>query len=237
MIGVVRFASFDHYGIVAWRLVAVGAAAGLVSALLLQEATGGVLGAGAPGLDLVVGLIVFYMVVSLPKRLVEASSLSQSREASSLSVMASVDFEATHSRSRTLLMLKSADPDISQALARVKKAILLGVPPSAAVNQSADLLASTSAADALRKAATMSPETMEEGGEENRGIVNALQLGEESKLPLFMTVCFFAPILLLLYAVFSRLEDPRSLLELLGVQLVVLDLSFHFTSSERRKLG
>ena len=177
------------------------------------------------------------MVVSLPKRLLETSSLSQSREASALSMMASVDFEATHSRSRTLLMLTPAEEDIRRALERIKRAILLGVAVGPAVDGSAELLVSDSAANVLRKAATVSPESMEEGGEENRGIVNALQLGEESKLPLFMTVCFFTPILLLLYAVFSRLEDPRSLSELVGVQLVVLDISFHFTSSERRRLG
>jgi hypothetical protein len=222
---------------VTWKLAAVGGAAASASGLLLQVASGGVLGAGAPELDLVVGAVVFYMVVSFPKRLMEASSLSQSREASSLSVMAAIDFEATHSRSRTMLMLMPSDTGIRQVLERVKRAILLGETASSAVNESVGTLTSYSAAEALRKAATMSPESMEEGGEENRGIVSALQLGEESKLPLFMTVCFFTPIMLLLYAVFSRLEDPRSLMELLGVQLVVLDLSFHFTSSERRRLG
>jgi len=222
---------------VTWKLVAVGIVAAVGSGILLQTASGGVLGAGAPELDLVVGVIVFYMVLSVPKRLVEASSLSQSREASSLSVMASVDFEATHSRSRTMLMLMPTDSDVGHVLQRVKRSILLGQSPSSAVDESVGTLASYSAADALRKAAVMSPDSMEEGGEENRGIVNALQLGEESKLPLFMTVCFFTPILLLLYAVFSRLQDPRSLAELVGVQLVVLDLSFHFTSSERRRLG
>jgi len=152
-------------------------------------------------------------------------------------MMASVNFEATHSRSRTLLMLMPAEEGIFRALEGVKRAILLGEAVGPAVNSSAELLASDSAADVLRKAATMSPESIEEGGEESQGIVNALQLSEESKLPLFMTVCFFTPILLLLYAVFSRLEDPRSLSELVGVQLVVLDVSFHFTSSERRRLG
>ena len=195
------------------------------------------LGAAAPELSLVVAITVFYMVVSLPKRLFDASSFSQSQEAPSLSVMASVDFEATHSRSRTMLMLRTSDPEISGALERIRRAILLGEPPGPVAVESAKTLSSYSAAGVLRKAATLSPQSIQEGGEESLGIVGSLQLAEESKLPLFMTLCFFSPIMLLLYAVFSHLEDPRSLAELVGVQLVILDVSFQFTSTERKRLG
>jgi hypothetical protein len=215
----------------------VAVAVSAASAGALQAAAGGVLGEAGPELDLVVGAVVFYMVATLPRRLLGAAALSQSAEAASLAVVASATFEATRSRPRTMLMLKAADAGISRALEDAKREILLGWGVERVAERSAAALASYSAANVLKSTARMSLEPVEEGGEENRAMVGALQLAEESKLPLFMTVCFFTPIMLLLYAVFSHLGDPRSLAELVVVEFVVIDVAFYFSSTERRRLG
>ncbi len=231
------FSSLEHYSLDARKLAAVGVAAAAGSAFLLQYASGGVLGQGGPELDLIVASLVFYLVFSSPKRMAEAASLSQSRDAPMLAVMAAAGSEATHSRAKTMLMLKSTDQEVSAALTKIRRKVLLGAPVESAVEESVGRLASFSAANVLREAATASGGSIEEGGEETQGILNAFELAEESKFPLFIAVCFFTPILLLLYAIFSHLSSPVSLGELVVVQMVLLDLGFYYTSSERGSLG
>jgi EamA domain-containing membrane protein RarD len=48
-----------------------------------------------------------------------------------------------------------------------------------------------------------------------------------------MTVCFFAPIMLLLYAVFFHLYDTMSLGELAAFEFVIIDLAFYMSASDR----
>ncbi len=134
-------------------------------------------------------------------------------------------------------MLRPSDRGFSEALTNAKRKVLLGYSVGAAVEDCVRSLSSTSAGEVLRKAATLAAESIEEGGEENRGILGSLQLAEESKVPLFTTVCFFTPIMLMLYAMFSHIADPRSLAELVGLQFVLLDVAFYFSSPERRRLG
>jgi len=52
-----------------------------------------------------------------------------------------------------------------------------------------------------------------------------------------MAAAFFTPIMLTLFAVLVHLDDPRGFAELVFVQLVILDISFNFSSSERRRLA
>jgi hypothetical protein len=232
-----RFGSLEHYGVNTWRLALVATAAAVICAAGVLLAAGGVLGTAAPGLVLVVGSIAFYLVATVPKRMLETSAMLQSKEAPSLAVMASVDFEATRSRSRTILMMMPVDRELAAEVTGAKRAILLGASPEQAADASAKRLAAYSAGSAVRKAATMTPESIEEGGEESESMAVALRLGEESKLPVFMTACFFTPILLLLYALFSHLESPENLAELAFVQIVVLDVAFHVCSTGNRRVS
>ncbi len=181
-------------------------------------------------MDVVVACLVFYLVVSTPKRLREAEAVSQSREAPALSVMASALLEATHSRTRTMLLLKSSDGTVEGALVRVRRSALLGEDLRAAVEQHAGSLASYSALNVIRAGATMPAKAIHEGDEEIQGLASASQLAEESKVPLFTAVSFFTPMMLLLYAVFSHLSGAAGLAELVAVQLVILDIAFHFSS-------
>ena len=82
----------------------------------------------------------------------------------------------------------------------------------------------------------LSADAVRAGDTEAKGVASALALADESKLPVFVTVCFFTPILLLLLASFSSIWDPWSLAELLALQLVVLDIAFYLCSGERRQL-
>ena len=50
---------------------------------------------------------------------------------------------------------------------------------------------------------------------------------------MFMTVCFFTPIMLLLYAVFSHVYSTDGLAELAAFGFVVIDLAFYLAASDR----
>ena len=55
-------------------------------------------------------------------------------------------------------------------------------------------------------------------------------------MPVFIAVCFFAPIMLLLFAVLTRSTTPLELGELVVLELILLNIAFAFSSRERRRL-
>jgi len=75
--------------------------------------------------------------------------------------------------------------------------------------------------------------TFDSGDEESRGLASSSDLSRETKLPVFMTACFFTPIMLLLYAVFSHSYSGGSLAELIALEFIILDLTFYLSSGDR----
>ena len=73
-------------------------------------------------------------------------------------------------------------------------------------------------------------------GEELESVFAATSLGDETKVPVFIAVCFFAPIMLLLFAVLTRSTTPLELGELVVLELILLNIAFAFSSRERRRL-
>jgi hypothetical protein len=55
-------------------------------------------------------------------------------------------------------------------------------------------------------------------------------MSAETRFPVFMTVTFFTPIMLLLYAVFSHFTSPQRIVELVALEVVILDLAFYACS-------
>ena len=113
--------------------------------------------------------------------------------------------------------------------------ILLGFSPESALDRVEGRIASYSVKNLLRLLASR-PGEIPEGGEESQGIAQSTQLSEESKLPLFTAVAFFAPIMLLLLSIFSHIDSPASLAEVVALEVVLLDVALYFSSAERRRL-
>jgi hypothetical protein len=224
--------SLVQLGISPKRLFAVALSFGLVCTVFFRMVTGDVLGEAGIEFDLVVLALAFYLVVSTPRRLVEAARAAQAREAVSSSVLVAALSRVTGSKSRTVLMMSPKEESLSSAVADAKRSILLGTAVDDALTEASRRLASTSAATALRNMGTLSL-APSDAGEEALGLATTEQLSRETKLPIFMTVCFFSPVMLLLYALFSHQTSLLSLAELIGLQLVILDLSFHLCSGER----
>lgn len=228
-----KFASFEHFRISIWRVAGVGGAASAASALLAGLAVGGVLGGATTATLLVIALLVFYIVLSTPRRILDGQRVAQARESVLLSAAAKACLSVTGSRPRTLILLRPREAALARTVTEAGRVLLLGARVDVAVSQASPGLASYSAAAALRSVATLSSSAADAGDEETRGLANSSELGRETKLPIFMTACFFSPIMLLLFAVFSHSYDPGSLAELAAFEFILLDLAFYMTASDR----
>ena len=228
-----RFVSYDHLGISAPRIIALAVSASLAGILTSALTVGGVLGEGTSPILLVVGVLVFYIVMSAPRRILEGRRLSQSREAVMLSAAALACLSVTRSKARTALMMRSRDPSLSRVLDEICRRVLLGSRVENAIAIAANSLESYSAATALQSVAALSSRAFDAGDEETHGLAVSSELANETKLPIFMTACFFTPIMLLLYAVFSHTSAPQSLAELVALEFIVLDLAFYLSAGER----
>jgi hypothetical protein len=232
-----RIQSWEHYGLSPKRMLLLGGAISAVSGALCQLTLSAILGGGAIELSLTIALVVFYIVLSVPKRTLESTMLSQAREATTLAAAASANFAATHSKSRSVLMLDPSEGEVSGILGGVKRRLLLGFSVSDLMTSASEATVSQSAGNVLSAIATSDPGRIDEEGEETTNVSRASELSEESKLPLFMTVAFFSPIMLTLFAVLSHLDGPASLAELVLLQMIVTDIAFYVTSAEKRRLS
>lgn len=226
-----RFASLEHFQLSAWRLTGVGLAAASASWLATELALGQVLGQAKPAVLLLVSSMVFYLVISTPRRLLDVQRAEEAREAVLLSTAAKACLNVTGSRPRTLMLLKPKEPALAASMGTAARMVLLGARVEDALADASKGLASYSAAAALRSLASLRPEGFDSGDEETRGLAASRDLSMETKVPVFMTVCFFAPILMLLYAVFSQAYGATSLVELTSLEFILVELAYHLSSA------
>jgi len=230
-----RFASLDRFGISPARIGFVSAAMSGGTTQLTWTVTGESLGEARGVVALVVGALVFYVVLSAPRRLADGQRLSEARESPVLWASAAACLAVTGSRPRTIILLRPRGQSLTASLKEAGRQILLGTRVDRALENSSRNLVSYSAASAFRGLAAFTPEGVEQGDEEVRGLDASSDLSTETKIPMLMTVCFFTPILLVLYAVFSHTYSAADLAELASLEFIVLDLAFFLTASERKR--
>ena len=228
-----KFASLDHFNINPAKLAAAGLVISFGLTLTAAAVLGDVLG-GATGPALaVIAILVFYAVASSPRRLLDSQRTAQARESVLLSAAATACLNAVGSGPRTILILRSRDRVISRALSEAGRMVLLGTRPHDALVSSSRWVSSYSATVALQEVASPERKAFDAGDEEARGLASSSELSRETRLPIFMTACFFTPIMLLLFAVFSHSYSVTSLSELLAFEFIVLDIAFYLTSGDR----
>ena len=229
--------SWEHYGLRGTRILLLAGVVSLAVGFAFRLGTADVLGSNATELSALFSGTVFYIVLSAPKRALDSTALSQAREAATLAAAGSANFEATHSRTRSVLMLDASERELASILDETKRRLLLGFGVVNLMATAADEAVSQSVKDVFSSVAHLDPTSIEERGEESENISHATELSEESKLPLFMAVAFFTPIMLTLLAVLSHVSDPKSFAELVLVQLVVTDIAFYVSSAEKGRLS
>lgn len=228
-----RFASLDRMGISAAKAVALSSLVASGAALATGVVVRGPLGQAGVPMAALIGALMFYIVLSTPRRLLDGERVAQARESPVLAASAAACLTVTGSRPRTLMLLKSRDSVLASALKDARRRVLLGERIQRSLDVTSRGLASYSAAAALGALATFEPGAMDQGDEEVRGLESSSELRRETRVPALTTVCFFAPILLVLYAVLSHTYDPVSLGELTAFEFVVVDLAFYLSTTDR----
>jgi hypothetical protein len=227
----VRFATLDRLGVSLARIAALAGAVSAGAALLTRTITGEALGEGRDGAALIVGALVFYCIISAPRRIADSQRLAEARESPMLSASAATCLAVTGSRPRTILIMSPRDPVLKASLRDAGRKILLGTRADKALESSAQDLVSYSALAAFKGLASFTPEGVVQGDEEVQGLASSSDLSRETKVPMLMTVCLFAPVLLILYAVFSHTYGAVSLAELASLEFIVLDLAFFLSAA------
>jgi hypothetical protein len=233
----VKASSWDALGLDARRMWAIVVSVALGVSAAVAIVTFPFLGQLALVLAAVVALGAGYALAALPRRSIEWSALRQARESPSLAAAASVYLQSTSSKSKTLMMLRSDEPRLSSLLLELRRTTLLGIDAEDSYGRAGGRAESESASRILASVVRAQGERLADEGEELEGMVATSLSREETKFPVFLTVSFFMPIMLMLLAAIGHHTDPVAMVSLTFLEVVVLDLALSLSSTERRRLG
>jgi len=225
-----KLASYEHYGASPLKMAGLAAVGATVTGAALAAVAGTVLGDASGPAAFVVGSLVFYIVMTTPRRMLDRERVSQARESPVLGAEAEALVGVTGSRAKALLMLRPRGSSLHRAVSEGARMVLLGSSAERATAEASRGLASYSAAEVLKGIAGLEPGDFAKGDEEARGLAASSELYRETKLPMLMTACFFSPIMLILYAVFTASYDPVRLGGLVAFQFILLDIALFFSS-------
>jgi len=191
------------------------------------------IGSLAVVLGAIAGAGAGYLVSTAPRRIVGRAAFEQTIEAPSLAASANIYLRSTSSRSKTFLMLRAEEPRLRSFLFEVRKQTLLGYDASSALQgaRPEGHVFSESVRTVLDSVVGVGKSRIEEGGEELDGMLNSSGLDEETKMPLFIAVSFFLPIMLMLFAATTKGTGPVAMVALLVLEVVILDITLAISGS------
>lgn len=228
-----KLPNWDRYELSYRRVVAFASACGATLGILVYVITRESLGGLAVSFSLLAALGVAYTVLSAPRRATERAALNQAREAPTLASAVTVHLKTMRSRSRTLLMIRAEDSELSVLLREVRRLILLGVEPARALGEANIRIPAVSVRRILAHVAERTESGIEEEGTEYYGIIkHSMEVGE-TKTPIFIAVAFFAPIMFALFSGMSHNTSLSTVFPLIFLELVLLNLVFSFASNDR----
>jgi hypothetical protein len=229
-----RLQSWDQLGLdqaraAAFTLFSAGALFAVVAAV------GGVLRLGSVSLVLGVmaGACGGYLISTGPRRTVRLAAFRQTLEAPSLAASSNIYLKSTGSRSKTFLMLRAEEPLLAAFLAEVRRRVLLGYDASSATSgaRPESHVFSESVKTVIDSVVGVDKARIDEGGDELDGILNSSGLDEETKMPLFIAVSFFLPIMLMLFAAITKGTGQEAIAALVVLEVVLLDLTLAVSGS------
>jgi len=174
-----------------------------------------------------------YLVSTAPRRTLRVAAFQQTLEAPSFAASSNIYLKSTSSRSKTLLMLRADEPRLRSFLADVRRRILLGYDAPSAIRGAMpqNRVFSESAKTVLDSVLGVDRASVEEGGDELDGILNSSGLDEETKLPIFIAVSFFLPIMLMLFAAMTKGAGLTTIGALVVLEVVILDITLSISGS------
>jgi hypothetical protein len=184
-------------------------------------------------LGVMAGATAGYLVFTGPRTAVRTAAFLQTLEAPSFAASSNIYLKTTSSRSKTFLMLRAEERRLSAFLADVRRNVLLGYDAASATRNAMpqNRVFSESARTVVNSVVGVDRARVEEGSDELDGILNSSGLDEETKLPLFIAVSFFLPIMMMLFAAMTKETGPGALGALAVLEVVVLDLTLAVSGS------
>ncbi|MGD0637587.1 MAG: hypothetical protein ABSA72_06070 [Nitrososphaerales archaeon] len=219
------------------RMVAAVVAVAAVVGSAVLVATYSLLGDLAVVLGAVVALGSGYALAALPRRSIERSALQQAGESPALAAAASVYLQSSGSKSKTVLMLRSDEPRLAFLLDELRRGTLLGFDPADTYERLGGRAESESASKILGSVVRAQGDRLADEGEELEGMVRSSLSKEETKFPVFLTISFFLPIMLMLLAAIGHHTDLVAIVSLTFLEVVILDLALSISSTERKRLS
>jgi hypothetical protein len=177
-----------------------------------------------------------YLAFTAPGRMLRAVEFQQTREAPAFAASSNIYLKTTGSRSKTLLMLRAEERDLASYLAQVRRRTLLGYDAASSTRESGTegRVLSESVRTVISSVVGVDQARVEEGAEELEGVMNASGLDDETKLPVFVAVSFFLPIMLMLFAAMTKETSIVAIAALVALEVVVLDLTLAASESSIR---
>ncbi len=196
---------------------------------------GGVLRLGSVSLVLgaMAGAGAGYLISTGPRRTLRVAAFRQTVEAPPFAASSNIYLKSTGSRSKTFLMLRAEEPLLGSFLAEVRRRVLLGYDASSATAgaRPESHVFSESVKTVINSVVGVDGERIDQGGDELDGILNSGGLDEETKMPLFIAVSFFLPIMLMLFAAITKGTGPEAMAALVVLEVILLDLTLAVSGS------
>jgi hypothetical protein len=231
-----KIRSWEYFEMSGPRLIVIAAVFGVCAAAGVFYLVRDFVGSAASLFSALIGIATTYYVLSEPKRQLEGSALAQARESPVLAASAMISLEVSKSRSRTILGMDCEELQMRRKLGELKKRTLLGQEVQVEDDDDAFFLPSESASRIIKSVCSFKKDESSIQGMEAEGILSASMLGEETKMPVMVALCFFLPIFMVIGASITH-ANGTVLAQFVLFQLILLDLGLAFTSSERKRIA
>lgn len=231
-----KYEILEIYGIDKVRFVALVTAFSISVFIVSLFLTLRLIGTTGIAFSVILGIVSGYILFTEPLRVARYSSLIQSEEASTFFSFISTAHSVTGSRTRPIMLLEPRDFSFSNAIVKMKRSILLGRDLEGTIQILERESFSSTLSSALSAYKSRSGWKRIEWEEEYSASISTSLLTHETKVPLFIAAVFFSPILLTFLSITSHLYSSSHLLYIFLFNLVLVDLAYFYSSSERRIL-
>lgn len=233
MRSIARPRSWDYYGFDGKSVIAFTLIISFLIGIIIFYLSSSLVGNLSQLLAIISASATSYIIISAPSVALRSSRLIQSREAPSISSSLLLNFLATNSRRKALLLLRVEDIVLKSAIKEIKRRLLLGYEIREVLDNCMRRIASESAKEAIQSVISIDKDTVEEKGEEYEHIINELFSEGETKTPIFIAITFFTPIMLMLLAILQSMSSAWHMIAILFMQLLITNLAFSFMSREK----
>jgi hypothetical protein len=183
----------------------------------------------------VLGITAGYIILTEPLRIRRLSRILQSSETPLFSSFINVASIVSGSRTRPIILIDQKQFSFSQSIKEAKRAVLLGYSLEKSLEVLEKNITSSSLLSALKTYRSKNRGSLALYDEYTQQVLDSM-LSYETKVPIFVAVVFFAPILLTFFVITAHLFSPVQLIYMILLDILIVDIGFLYSSSERKML-